>query len=371
MFFLMLACSAKLTPIQKLTPENREAVVQAHVKRATAMWEESASDAQTLEEMVKTFTEEPTVEKLELSRDLWRKSRWSYSQTEVLRYQNGPVDHPENGVEHELNSWPLDEAFIDGTIDNPESGIINDLAHFPSLSIETLRAQNASSGEESISTGFHAIEFLLWGQDLSEAGPGERPLTDFTEAVNADRRKAYLTLSSDLLTQQLQGLAADWREGHGANYLQRSAEDNLAGIWKGLVMLSGDEMAGERMAVALETQDQEDEQSCFSDNTLADLKANLLGIKRVYSGDEYGPGLLAVLKPSQPEVSLAVQGKIDTCSQYLGLIPEPFDQSIQAPPESDANRSIEDGIVCLEDLSADLARAARSIGLNVQSITGE
>jgi hypothetical protein len=81
--------------------------------------------------------------------------------------------------------------------------------------------------------------------------------------------------------------------------------------------------------------------------------------------------LLAVLKPSQPEASLAIQGKIETCSQYMGLIPEPFDQSIQASPDSDASRSMEDSIACLEDLSADLARAARLMGLNVQSITGE
>ena len=62
------------------------------------------------------------------------------------------------------------------------------MAAFPEITAEALTAANEEGGETNISTGWHAIEFLLWGQDLSATGPGARPATDYTTAPNAERR---------------------------------------------------------------------------------------------------------------------------------------------------------------------------------------
>lgn len=370
MMLWWLACVPKNVALSGIEPEQIETVLRTHTQRAEALWQQSASTAHTLQDAVTALVDAPSPEALELAKTQWRAARWAYSQAEVLRYQNGPIDHPETGVEHELNSWPLDEGFIDSTTDNPEGGLVNNVTQFPELSIELLRSQNTAAGEESISTGFHAVEFLLWGQDTAAEGPGQRPVSDFIDAPNADRRRQYLALSTELLVDQLQGLSTAWEGSHRTEFLQQSPDISLKGIWTALVMLSGDEMAGERMAVAFETKDQEDEQSCFSDNTLADLRGNMRGIQRIYSGDELGPGLMPLVKQRDATLAVGIQGKIASCTQYLELIPEPFDQSIVAAADSEAHQSVDQAITCLEDLSSMLSGAAVQLGLNVQSISG-
>jgi putative iron-regulated protein len=49
----------------------------------------------------------------------------------------------------------------------------------PSLLAETLH--EADGVEANVATGYHAIEFLLWGQDLNGhgVGAGNRPWTDY------------------------------------------------------------------------------------------------------------------------------------------------------------------------------------------------
>ena len=111
-----------------------------------------------------------------------------YGPTEVFRFYDGPIDDPDDGPEGQINAWPMDEAYVDYVEDDPEAGIINDAEGVPEITTDVIVAANEEGGETNISTGWHAIEFLLWGQDLSEDGPGARPVTDYTTV--ADRRAA-------------------------------------------------------------------------------------------------------------------------------------------------------------------------------------
>ena len=117
-----------------------------------------------------------------------------------------------------------------------------------------------------MSVGYHAIEFLLWGQDLSETGPGNRPVTDYTTAPNADRRAQYLATVSDLLLVHLGEMVAEWAPGQSGNYratfLAQDADQALADVFTGIGTLAKSELAVERMFVAVNNQDQEDEHSC-------------------------------------------------------------------------------------------------------------
>ena len=65
----------------------------------------------------------------------------------------------------------------------------------------------------------------------------------------------------------------------------RTRRRRLANVLRGIGALSAGELAGERIAVALETKDQEDEHSCFSDNTNADIVGDLIGVRQVYLAD--------------------------------------------------------------------------------------
>ena len=159
-----------------------------------------------------------------------------YQQTEAYRFGNPIVDEWEGKV----NAWPLDEGLIDyvdaaygGATDENPYAAINVIAN-PSftLSGETVDAstitpdllentlQEADAIEANVATGYHAIEFLLWGQDLNGTGPGagNRPWTDFAAGEsctggNCDRRAAYLKAATDLLISDLEWIVAQWGEG--------------------------------------------------------------------------------------------------------------------------------------------------------------
>ena len=70
--------------------------------------------------------------------------------------------------------------------------IINVTGEYPTINAELIISLNEEGGEENVTTGWHAIEFLLWGQDLNDDGLGDRPVTDYATADNADRGGQYL-----------------------------------------------------------------------------------------------------------------------------------------------------------------------------------
>ncbi|MEO1267920.1 MAG: imelysin family protein, partial [Myxococcota bacterium] len=172
-----------------------------------ASYEDSLTTAQALDQSLQAFVATPSDQTLTAARDAWRASREPYLQTEVYRFYDGPIDNPDTGPEGLLNAWPLDENYIDYTATEAMAGIVNDTA--TTIDGASLESLNEKDGEKNIATGYHAIEFLLWGQDTSDTGPGERPHTDFLTdgsgtAANQDRRGQYVTVSSTLMLSHLQ-----------------------------------------------------------------------------------------------------------------------------------------------------------------------
>ena len=175
-----------------------EARARPVIERYAALTYENYSDvvtqAKALRDAVRAFTDAPSQARLEAARKAWLASRDSYGQSEAFRFFGGPIDDEDTGPEGQINAWPLDEAYIDGVKDNPSAGLINTSE---SLTTDLLVSANERDSETNIATGYHAIEFLLWGQDLSETGPGNRPYTDFLDngtAPNGARRRQYLLL---------------------------------------------------------------------------------------------------------------------------------------------------------------------------------
>src|SRR5690606_19649365 len=202
---------------------------------------------------------------------------------------DGPIDNADDGPEGMINAWPLDEAYIDYVEDDPSAGVINDGT--TTIDAETLMSLNEQGGEENIATGFHAIEFLLWGQDQSATGPGERSYQDYlvsaeASAPHGDRRAQYLTVTSGLLASQLGDLAAAWgtSAGYRTEMVAADPADGLRRILTGMIVLSGFETGGERLQTALDSGDQEDEHSCFSDNTHRDMVQDVQGVQNVWLG---------------------------------------------------------------------------------------
>jgi len=199
-----------------------------------------------------------------------------------------------------LNAWPLDEAYIESSSATVK-GIIDNTADYPELSQELLISLNEQEGEENISMGYHAIEFLLWGIDQSAEGPGERPFTDYTTAPNAKRRAQYLKLATKQLIDNLQFLVNEWapeKENYRAKFNSLPEDQALTNILNGIGMLSGFELARERVDVPLNTMSQEDEHSCFSDNTHNDILYNAQSVQNAFEGSYKGVSVELAAGPS-------------------------------------------------------------------------
>ncbi|CAM2069036.1 Peptidase-M75 domain-containing protein [Sulfidibacter corallicola] len=299
--------------------------------------------ASAMQTTIVAFVNNPNAETHAAAKEAWLAARVPYGQTESYRFYDGPIDDA-NGPEGALNAWPLDENYIDYVTGFPDTGIVNDPVNFPELTKELLRDLNEKDGEANISTGFHAIEFLLWGQDGFVDGPGQRSHVDFVledaAASNQDRRGQYLLLVTEMLIEDLQFLVGAWAPDQSGNYRETFVADGdeaLRSMLLGIGSLSGAELAGERMAVALDTREQEDEHSCFSDNTHIDIIMNALGIKNVYLGRfettsgvvHDGPGLDELMSFVDDTLNQEMLAQLDTVETACAAIPVPFDQAIR------------------------------------------
>jgi len=322
----------------------------------------SLQEGQALQKAVAEFVAAPSEEGLATARKAWIAARLPYLETEVFRFYSGPIDDVD-GPEGLLNAWPIDEAYIDSVEGDPDAGIINRREEFPEITPKLLFDLNELEGEANVSTGYHAIEFLLWGQDHFADSPGRRPATDFTSAPNADRRRAYLTAVTELLVTHLESLAADWAPAAAANYrsafLASDTDAALKNVITGMSMLCGFEMASERLLVAYDTQAQEDEHSCFSDTTHLDVLHNLLGVSSVWR----------IMSPVASAADPALAERLDAqCALVVELaraIPAPFDQAILGDDDTKSRKSILALVEALEDQADLLVELSRALGFEV------
>jgi len=305
-----------------------EAVLKTYADIALAGYEDALTTAKALDAATDALIANPSEATLAAAREAWKASRPSYQQTEAFRFGNPIVDEWEGKV----NAWPLDEGLIDyvdasyGT-ESDENGLYTaniianskitidgaevDAAEItPAFLQDTL--QEAGGIEANVATGYHAIEFLLWGQDLhgTEAGAGERPFTDYSTEANAKRRGQYLDAATDLLVTDLEEMVANWQEGGAAR--TALAEQGIATILTGMGSLSFGELAGERMKLGLLLHDPEEEHDCFSDNTYISHLYDAVGIQNVYLGKYTRVDGSVVEGPSISELIAAKDAAVDT-----------------------------------------------------------
>ena len=336
----ILACSEKDEPsIASL----KLSAIENYADLVYASYDDSYTTAQSLKEKIDAFVAAPSAEGLEACKEAWKAARIPYGQTEAFRFYGGPIDD-DNGPEGLINAWPIDESFIDYVDGNENAGLINNDEDYPEITKEVLEELNEQISETSIFTGYHAIEFLLWGQDLNTEGPGARPYTDYLDgeggtAANQARRGEYLTVVADLLLDHLKYVRDQWSEEgayrhsfvHGTD-----VKETIQKIFTGVGELSKGELAGERMLVAAQSGDQENEHSCFSDNTLVDIKMNFQSIKNVYTGTYVRVSGAEVSGTSFKDIAAklskakadAVASAFEEAETKIDLIPDPFDQAI-------------------------------------------
>jgi putative iron-regulated protein len=326
----------------------RADVIANHADVVHANYEDALRGAQNLKAKVDAFVAAPSPSRFDAAQRAWLAAREAYGQSEAFRFADGPIDDAD-GPEGQLNAWPMDEAYLDYVEGAPDAGIIN-LTSI-ALTKQSLIGLNAGAmgdvtgigadfdEETAISTGYHTIEFLLWGQDGDPDGPGTRSWQDFittgeATAPNGDRRRRVLALAAEILVEDLQGLVAEWAPAgpYRTTWLALPEAEALTKMLSSIGVLAKGELASERIDVALETLDQEDEHSCFSDNTHRDIYLNARGMENLWRGRyEWidGPGLDELVRQADPAAADALDGAIATSIEAILKVPTPFDQAIR------------------------------------------
>lgn len=349
----------------ELTAEQAEPVAAHYADGVYASYQASVASATELQSTLVAFTEDPTDATLTAAKDQWLAARDDYGPTEAFRFYDGPIDDPDDGPEGQINAWPMDEAYVDYVEGDETAGLINDTAGTPEITTEVLISANEEGGETNISTGWHAIEFLLWGQDLDPAGPGARPVTDYTTSPVAERRATYLNLLADLLVTDLTSVAEQWApDGEYRDAFLSDPVQAVSHMFRGIGALTVGELSGERIAVALETADQEDEHSCFSDNTNADVHNNAVGVQWVYLGTypgiEDGPGLDTLVEAVDADLNTELTEQIATSVELTSSYTETFDAMLAGDAAP-----LEETVTALEAQGALIADAADALGITV------
>ncbi len=349
----------------------KQDIKETYANMAFAVYTDSYNTAVSLQTAINIFIATPNQQNLDNAKQAWLTAREIYGQSEVFRFVDGPIDNPADGPEGLINAWPMDEAYVDYVQGNASAGIINNVAQYPVIDETTIITANEFGGETNISCGYHAIEFLLWGQDLSSTGPGNRSYLDYVvgggTASNELRRAQYLAACADILVQALDQVRTDWDPADPNSYYHTFVEmDNklaLRKMFNSMKVLSGFELAGERIYVAYQNSDQEDEHSCFSDNTHRDIYLNAKGIQNLYFGIYTSPYGNSVQGYSIAELAhlmnLEEADEMDTRFQttmsLIGQMYTPFDQAIVLPAE---RPKVYDVVVSLEaesELLVDIA----------------
>ncbi|MFQ3213145.1 MAG: putative iron-regulated protein [Marivirga sp.] len=351
--------------------------VENYAQIVLANYEDTYEGALQMQETIHDFLLSPTASGLAQSKKAWLQARESYGQTEAFRFYGGPIDD-ENGPEGQINAWPLDEAYIDYVANGGETtnaNIINSPISYPEITFELIASLNENGSETNVSSGYHAIEFLLWGQDLTDGpGGGERPFTDFVAGENgtADhqvRRATYLKEVTKLLVSDLGSLVKAWSLDQN-NYRKQfiaTPEQSLSDIIAGLGKLSKGELAGERIFVAYDLQSKEDEHSCFSDNTHRDIYTNALGIENVFLGNYQridgtlirGRSIYDLLQSENEVLADEIKVLIAESVAACAAIQPPFDQEFNT---ADGRVRISKAISLLRKQGDKLAEASKVFG---------
>ncbi|MET3791957.1 putative iron-regulated protein [Aquamicrobium terrae] len=406
-----IGATAALTAAIFILPARAEtdakAIIKTYSDIALAKYEDSLTTAKTLDTAIDALLATPSAETLDAAKAAWKAARIPYQQTEVYRFGNAIVDDWEGRV----NAWPLDEGLIDyvdtsyGTesdentlytanvIANTKIEIDGQEVDASKLTPEFLSGtlQEAGDIEANVATGYHAIEFLLWGQDLNGTGPGagERPFTDYDKANctggNCERRAEYLKAASTLLVSDLQEMVDNWKEGGEARKALTDGDDNtgLSTILTGMGSLSYGELAGERMKLGLLLHDPEEEHDCFSDNTHISHLYDAAGIREAYLGSYKridgstveGPSLSEMVKGIDPALDTEMTGKLDATVAKMEAIQaraeggEAYDQQI-GEGNAEGNATVQAAIDALVDQTKSIERVVAALKLDAIAFEG-
>lgn len=394
---LVLGCA----PTFAAPPATKD-IMKNYGEMAEAMYGDALAKAKDLDKSIDAFLAAPNAETLAAARAAWKASRVPYMQTEGFRFGNQIVDDWEG----EVNSWPLDEGLIDyvdeasygdtkeenplytaNVVANKKIRLGPKMLDASTIDKAVIKKLNSALDVESnVGTGYHAIEFLLWGQDLHGTGPGagERPASDYDlkncTHGNCDRRRDYLKAASGLLVDDLAEMVDDWKTDGKARKALAEQNDSaqLSTILTGLGSLSYGELAGERMKLGVLLHDPEEEHDCFSDNTHNSHYYDQVGMMEIWNG-KYdgvtpvsGPSIAELARDKAPDAAKRVDDAMAVTLEKMKAIKTKadsgemaYDQMLAAGNET-GNKMILDAVDALVGQARAIEAVVAALNLKVK-----
>jgi len=407
--YAAIAVAAGITALSALPTAAAEPaeILDTYANIAQAGYQDALTTARELKATIEAMITSPSSTTLTAARKAWIAARVPYQQTEAFRFGNIIVDEWEGKV----NAWPLDEGLIDYVDQTLYGSSSDENAYYAANLIANTHltvagrevdASNITPAllrqfhevdevEANVATGYHAIEFLLWGQDLNGTGPGAgaRPASDFMSGDacthgHCDRRAAYLVAATDLLISDIEDMVDAWGTNGPARQSLASNSDGLGVILTGIGSLSYGELAGERMQLGLMLHDPEEEHDCFSDNTHNSHYYDALGIANVYKGSYTridgttlaGPSLSDLMREIAPELDAEMLAKLDATQAAMSTMKRTaddgtmaYDQMIGESNEV-GNAIVQAAIDGLVDQTRTIERIVAAIQLEAVNIEG-
>ncbi len=412
---------------------NVDRLLISYADMAYSAYKDSLDTAKLLQTAVNTYVDTPNEANLEAAKVAYKAARLPYSQTEVFRFDEGFVAANDKRAlssidawEGQVNAWPLDEALIDYVSDsyegeyNSQDNIINsDSISVGSLKQDTstitpellIEMNEIGGSEANVTTGYHAIEFLLWGQDNNGVGEGAgmRPVSDYvavdgqctsgdtvsTEASICERRGEYLKAATQLLVDDLTVMETEWQpesvDTLRSDMLARRDSTAVRQVMYQMGSLALGELASQRMQVAFVTGSTEDEHDCFSDLTHLSYANNARGIQNIFNGNyktvagksvggygikqylidtehkDVADKLTADFKQVETAFDIIVEKgekegiKVD---QMIATVGQASKNNISSEEQNKRRGWIENGINSLQQLTAGIENAANAIGID-------
>ena len=373
LFFYVLFSFSFIVKSTYAANDSVNSLANSYANLVSHYYNEVSLSTQEMHNAIIKFVQAPDNNSLANAKNKWIAARSIYGITEAFRFYGGPIDgvnkYGEEGPEGLINAWPLNEAYIDYVKGNPNAGIINNLTL--EINNSTIIAANMSEDDADVSSGWHAIEFLLWGQDFSLETSGMREANDYlpNNEINI-RRRAYLVATSALLLEHINWLSKEWLENGEGRKAFLNKNDPGGAILTGIATLAGFELSSERIATALDSGDPEDEHSCFSDQTHNDVRANFNGIINVYlgkglNGESFSPSISEFVSENNINLHENILEIINETNISINNITVPFDKMLSEPKNGLGRQAAEKTVSNLLVLAKNFKKAGKDLNWEV------
>ena len=298
----------------------------------TATYADFDREAAAFAAACRRFNAAPSDSLLMAARARWHAARVPWEQAEAFIF--GPVTF--YNLDASLDSWPLNTVDLDATLGGTDAVTPASVADL-----------------DPTTRGFHAAEYLLWGED------GRRRAADLTP-----RERDYLVAVAEIMARDAARIHAGWTGSGGyavllstagapGNTAYASSDDAVYELLMGVLFIV-EEVAAEKIHVTLQSGTDRFAESRYSRSSKADIENNLQSVSNVYEGTfggRRGAGLSRLVAARDPALDARFRSELAAARAAVAAIPGPLEDAITEAPEAvlAAQRSTERILHTLED----------------------